>query len=155
MRTKRAPRRSVDQDGVVEVELRQGGWPRWIWISGLVALVALVGILVKTRGLLGASAKEPRGAATAGARSPKGATAPRVATRSSEVAAHAPPSAPSGPEATEAPDGQEPDTAEGPHADDPQAEGPQADGRVRAGQAQAGQERTGIDLFPAPGTKRI
>src|SRR5262245_56046688 len=37
-------RRSVDRDGVVQVDLRQGARERWTWLVGLVAVGVLAGL---------------------------------------------------------------------------------------------------------------
>lgn len=155
MKTKRpasrpsaALRRSVDQDGVVRVELGQGGSPRWIWIFGLAAMVALAGLLVTTwvfRGPPQASAgyssrgheQAPRAPERGAPQSPQGAP-PRLAERQAEAAGPTPHASIDEQEAPSAPEA---------------AGGPE--GWASEGQDRAEKERTGVAVFPAPGTKRI
>jgi hypothetical protein len=138
-------RRSVDQDGVVKVELQQGGPARWVWLLGLFAVAALVGLVVRTwvwpgppqasEGHFSQINEQAPGAPRRG----KGA-APTLAARPAEPTAPTP----------QAPmDGDEPEGV-----DAPEAIGA-AEGQAPEGQRPAGEARTGVDLFPAPGTKRI
>lgn len=148
MKTKRSPgrassdlRRTVDQDGVVRVDLRQGGRERWIWIGGLAALAAVLGLsfgvwrwLGAAPGPAGPRARSHAQAPELTARSPKGArTAPP-----GEVAVLRPLPAFADPDPED-----ELAAGDGPEEGEPEEVPP------------AGQARVGIGLFPAPGTKPI
>lgn len=141
-------RRSVDRDGVVKVELRHGGRDGWLWFFGLAVAAALVGLVIMQWGSLGApqtsGGRPPRGneqqpgaAVNGGERSPQRA-APRMAVQPKEVAALAQAGASDDSEAT----------------GEPEAAG-EPDSQPEDMQAEAPQERTGIKVFPAPGTKQI
>jgi hypothetical protein len=132
---------------VVKIDLQQGGRERWIWILGLAAMVAVVGLGLRTWSWLGAppasggrppkaTEQEPVAAGSGQSGSSKRA-GPGVAGQPREATASTPRAPLVDPEAIDRPEGQEPD------------------GRPEDGQEQAGQERTGIELFPAPGTKPI
>lgn len=144
--------RSVDRDGVVTVDLRQGGRETWIWILGLAALGALVGLSLGIRSWLGttpaAGGHRPGGDELRSGTPVSGrARAPRNAV----------PGAPGRPGEARSPTGLTPPAALGSPAEPtgltPSFE-PEVAGASNAGVPE-GQERTGIHLFPAHGTKPI
>jgi hypothetical protein len=143
----------VDQDGVVQVELRPAGRERWIWIVGLAGIGALVALGLGLRSRLGptpaaggrhagSGEQAPPAAQRGGSRAPGGAGRTGAA-RPMEGA----PAAPGGPGAAPSPGSLE--TPEPPEALDPEAAG-EFDGPENAGE-----ERAGMSLFPARGTKPI
>jgi len=136
-------RRTVDQDGVVEVELRRGRRERWIWIFGLTALGALVGLVLGLWSWL-APAKASGGHQVRGnEQAPEAVSQRPRAPRSRRAPSPALVSVGAGAGATgaeeAAPAGEDPEDQEGEGTDEPSP----------------GQVRVGIDLFPARGTKPI
>lgn len=130
------PRTSVDQDGVVSVELRRGARGGRLAPLGLAAALLLVGASLwiwarpriqetTQRRPRDPGEQQARGAATGRSRAP-GAAAP-LAAKTAARPAPAPPALPAVEPAEAAVEAEEP----------------------------AAQEREGIAAFPAPGTKRI
>jgi hypothetical protein len=120
----------VDRDGVVKVELHKGRRGIWAWVLGLATLAALAGLFFFLWGRRTASSPHDNARASAAASPPPNARpAPRVVVRPKAARTMAPPAAESPP----------PSPAE-------QAEDEPAG---------ALEGRSGIDVFPAPGTKRI
>lgn len=132
---------------MVKVDLQQGGQQKWIWLLGLAVMVAFVALGRRASSWLGsppASASHParsseqeRGAVAGGGPRSRTGAVPGRAAPSGEAAAPTPRASSVGPEVT---GGTEERESDGPPDDGPE---------------QAGQERTGVDLFPAPGTKLI
>jgi hypothetical protein len=137
----------VDQDGVVQVELRPAGRGPWVWILGLAALGALAALGLGVRSWLAttpaAGGGQPGGDEGAPGSAPSGR--PRAPDGARRTAAARPadgaaPTAPGEPgagshEPAEAPDPEAADESDGPEL--------------------RGQERAGVALFPARGTKPI
>jgi len=121
-------RRSVDRDGVVKVELHEGRRGLWAPLLGLAALAALAGLFFFFWGRRAASTPQDNARASAAASAtPSARPAPRVLVR---------------------PKAARPNTA--PTEDSP----PPPEGAPEE-PAEALEERSGIHVFPAPGTKRI
>ena len=140
-------RRSVDQDGVVKVELQRGGPTRWIWLLGLFAALGLGGLLLKA---WLSAAPPPRAASSAPSRghapAPGAPVTPVTLGRGEPTANEGPAPGMAARPAEGAGPADEPDKEEAPQGHE--AEAPW-------GMKQPGEGRTGTDLFPAPGTKRI
>jgi hypothetical protein len=118
----------VDKDGVVRVELQNGRREIWAWLLGLAAMAALAGLFFFLWGRRKAPSPEDAARArTAMSNTPSARRAPRVVVRP-KAARTAPPSA-------------------------PEAPAPPDDAAEQPGRAPEG--RSGIDVFPAPGTKKI
>ncbi|UQA60174.1 hypothetical protein [Polyangium aurulentum] len=118
-------RRSVDRDGVVKVELHEGRRGIWAPLLGLAAIVALAGLFFFFWGRRAASAPQDKARASA---APSARAAPRVVLVRPKAARPIAPPAEGSP----------------PPPEDAQEE-----------PAGAPEERSGIHVFPAPGTKRI
>lgn len=140
MTTKGPAGRTVDRDGVVRIDLRQGRPSHWIWLLGLAAAGALVALAIGAWSRLGPA--PPAGRPRANGNDPAHEAA-AVARPGSPARKAAAPGVGDGPDEEPAP------------AWDPEPAGEPGAADLPFEVAPAGAERTGIGAFPAPGTKRI
>lgn len=123
-------RRSVDRDGVIKVELHEGRREMWRWLLGLAAIAALAGLFFSFWGSRKApSPADNARARTAETRAPAAGPAPGVVLRPKAPRLAAP--------------------------DAPQSPPPAEEAEEEEEQEGTPEARTGIHVFPAPGTKRI
>ena len=119
----------MDRDGVVKVESAEGRREIWAWLLGLAAIAALAGLFFFLWGRHRlASPNDDARPRTAMSPAPRAGPAPRVVLR------------PKAPRIAAPDDPQSPPPPEEPEAEEPES---------------APEARTGINVFPAPGTKRI